>query len=317
MALDLGRNAPVIEDGANEERKLDWSDAIRPTILAALSLGAAALVVLPLLLEGLERLQQATQNRGVRILPLIAFAVVFTVISFAALAGKARGREFENSYVAPPAVVVLCALLACVVVDSDTEADVQAAKQTAMETQEFRAKLNDAKFVMKLKPPLPAKEMAVLREELVNANPRESGLTGREIHSLLGKFGGELEDAIGESPKTAAEDLAWIATHGGVAGRKAVAMNASAPVATVRRLLKDGDGEVILAAERNVARRVCDGELLQTIWERAKKSKLSADDNLYLLLARNPCTPRETLTALGGYPDVVGRTAQQTLAGGR
>jgi len=315
VAVNLGRNTVVSDDRAGQERMLDWSDAIRPTILAALSLGAALLVVLPLLLAGLRRLQAATQNPGVRVLPIIAFAVLFTVVSFAALADKARDRKFENSYMMPPAAVVVCALLVCIVVATDTEADVQAVKQAATDAQEFRANLNDPKFVMKLKPPVPATEMAVLREELVNANPKESRLSGKEIHALLGRFGGDLEDAIGECPKTAADDLAWIAAHGGVPGRKAVATNASAPESIVRRLLKDGDGEVVLAAENNLARRICDPELLQKIWERAKKSNLSPDDNLYLLLARNSCTPHETLAALGAYPDAVGRTARQTLAG--
>ena len=313
--MDLGRNTSVSAESARTQRKLDWSDAIRPTIVAGLSLGAAVIVVLPLLLGGLRRLQNATRNPEIKLLPIIAFAVLFTVISFVGLRKKARGREFENSYMFPPAAVVLCALIVCIIISGDTEADVQADQQALMDTQAFRARLNDPKFLKTLKPPLPTTALAVLREELVDANPQNSKLTAKQIHFLLKNFGGDLEDAIGESPKTAPDDLEWVAKHCSVPGRKAVAMNAATPEPIVRRLLSDSNAEVVLAAEHNAARRVCDGALLQTIWERTRNSNLPADDNLFLLLARNACTPRGVLSALSRYPGDVGRIAQGTLAG--
>lgn len=283
-------------------------------MLTAVGLALLGLAGLPLLLTGLLNLQLATHDRSVRVLPIVAFVVLFTVISFLELARRAQGREIALSYMAPPAVVVLGALALGFALQSDTENTLEAENRLTQQTRDFKMKMKDPKFVMSLRPPLPAMEMAVIRSEIGSANPRDSDLTTKEIHALLTNFGPDFEDVIGENPKTSPEDLAWIARHGGIPGRGAVAVNWQTPEPVLRRLLKDENPWVGSWAERNAVRRLCDPQLLQSAWEHARKSELKPENEIYYLLARNSCTSAATLQVLSGYPSTVGEAARDTLA---
>jgi hypothetical protein len=298
----------------NGGRKLDWRDALRPTLLTGVGLGLLGLAALPVLSSGVMRLQLATHDRSVRVLPIIGFVVLFTIISFLELARRAQGRETSTTYAAPPMVVVVGALLLALTLQSDTEKKVEAENRLAQETRDFKMKLKDSQFVMSLKPPISGMEMKVIRGEVGSANPRDSDLTTKEIHALLANFGTELEDLIGENPKTSPQDLAWIAKHGGIPGRGAVAINWATPEPVLRELLKDKNPWVQSWAERNAVRRLCDPQLLQSASEHARKSELKADNEIYYLLARNSCTPGATLEMLSGYPSIVGEAARETLA---
>jgi hypothetical protein len=302
------------DTSTNRGRKLDWRDALRPTLLTGFGLGLLGAAALPLLLSGLLNLQLATHDRSVRVLPIVGFVVLFTVISFLELAHRAQGRETTTSYAAPPAVVVICALILGIILQNDTERKVEAENRLARETRDFKMKMKDPKFVMNLRPPLSLAERMLVRSEIGSANPRDSDLTTREIHALLTNFGPDFEDVIGENPKTSPEDLAWIAKHGGIPGRGAVAVNWATPEHILRELLKDENPWVESWAERNAVRRLCDPQLLQSAWEHARKSELKPDNDIYSLLARNSCTPLPTLETLSGYPSVVGEAARETLA---
>ena len=300
---------------AGAEPKLSWKDALRPTILTGVGLGLLGLASLPLLVSALLELQLATKDDSLRVLPVIAFAVLFTVISFVALAKKAGERELATSYMVPPAIVVIAALALGIALQTDTEKKVEAEAQYAREIRDFDLKMKDPKFVMSLKPPLSLTAKTVIRGKINNANARDSDLTSRQIHALLVNFGVEFESAIGECPKTSPEDLAWIATHGTVLGRQAVAINWATPEPILRRLLKDESPDVSSWAERNAVRRLCDPPLLQSAWERAGSSNLRPDDEIYYSLARNSCTPATVLAALSRSPsEGVSQAAQGTLA---
>jgi uncharacterized membrane protein YhaH (DUF805 family) len=302
------------ESAAQGGRRLNWIDALPPTVLTGLGLGLLLRFSLPYLAGILLNLQLAGNEGSARVLPIFGFAVVFIVITFVILVRKARDREVAASYMVPPVLPVIGALVLCIMVQDDALRKREAENQLARETRDFTTKMKDPKFVMNLKPPLSLAQTTIIRGEINNANPRDAHLTSAEMHALLVNLGTEFEDAIGENPRTPARDLAWIAEHGDVPGRKAVAINWATPEPILRKLLKDKSPEVAFWAEHNAVRRLCDPPLLQSTWEHVRKSELAPDSEIFYLLARNSCTPTETLQELSTYPNVVGQAAQQTLA---
>jgi hypothetical protein len=133
-----------------------------------------------------------------------------------------------------------------------------------------------------------------------------------QIHAVLTNFRREFENDIARSSATSIADLTWIAEHGELYSRAAVAANIKTPDDVLRKLLVDQDPQVVYFAQHAAAQRLCDPDVLRSIWEKKSdpnvKSNhphfLASDPELPDLMANNPCTPAEVMAAMAASPDV-------------
>ena len=173
-------------------------------------------------------------------------------------------------------------------------------------------------YIMQLKPPVPMGVKAEIRSGIYRPT-----FTSAQIHAVLVNFGREFEYGVAYSSGTSPDDLVWIADHGEIESRMAVASNRNTPEPVLRKLLTDSNPQVVSAAQRGAAKRLCDAEMLRSIWQRKSdrsvKSNypyfLASDPDLPKFMAENPCTPPDVLSAMSADSNGnVSYFAQQALA---
>ncbi len=314
--------------------KLNWLDALVPTLLTLVGLCGLAFLALPWILALL--LQQAIANPHdptVPSLPFVFFGLLFALLISIVLVAKAWKRETATSYLLVPLVPLLAIFgLGVAAYQAHVPED---PVRAAQEKQEFVAKLHDPNFIMNLKPPVSLAVKAEIKSGIygppVLVDPNTvmgpgsgvSAFSADQIHAVLRNFGKEFENDIAHSPATSSEDLAWIAEHGERYSRAAVATNQKTPDDVLRKLLTDGDSQVVFFAQHAAAQRLCDQDVLRSIWERKSdpniKSNhprfLAGDPELPALMANNPCTPTEIVAAMAASPDVnINYAARAALA---
>jgi hypothetical protein len=296
--------------------KLTWVDAILPTLIAYIGTILLSYALLQLLGAYLIVLTFAYEPRlagFLGIIPVAAVILLLALSTFAALAWKRKGREAKPSFYYPPFVLVLGVAILNVSALKVPARQPTPAEISARELSEFKRNLNDPKFVMNLKGPLPMDRRLILISRVEQANSWFSGMKPEELHALLVNVGMEIEPYIAQCPRTLPEDLDWLARNGGIGARKNAAINPNTPEDDVIRLLTDPDPDVQYFARRSAARRVCDPALLDSIFYRNKTSPHYGSD-VDLSLAKNPCTKGLTLGFLNGNSDpAVRKAAEATL----
>jgi hypothetical protein len=295
------------------QRRLTWIDTILPTLLA---FGGSVLLMYVLggffqeYIFSLVFYPGSAESAAPILLAIIVVPVL--AVSYA-LHWKAKGRETTTSFYFPPVVLVCGALIVPAYLHKPTATQSTPAAISARELREFEQKLSDPDFVMNLKGPLPMDRQLALISEIEHADGWLSRVKPQELHALLLNVGMEIEPSIARCAKTWPDDLDWIAHHGGVRGRQGAAMNPNTPEADVRILLTDPDPEVRYSAERSAAKRLCDSQLLESIWFQDKRNP-HVDSDIANSLAKNPCTPALILSFLKGDPSLaVRKAASSTL----
>ena len=289
-------------------RKLHWIDAIVPTLL-----GVGGCVLLTYVLDRFfaEYVFMLVFNPEFASYPALVPLAVFLLLILAiasALSWKARGRETETSFYLPPTVLVCGLIFLTVYLFKPVPSQATPGEISAQELRKFKQKLSDPDFVMNLKGPLPTERTLALISEIDHADDWSSDMKAEELHALLLNVGADIQASIARCKKTWPDDLDWIAYHGGAAARQAAAINPNTPEADVKRLLTDPDPEVRYFAERGAAKRVCNPQLLESIWYQDKKTP-HGDSDIPNSLAKNPCTPGLILGFLKGDPNPAVRKA--------
>ncbi|HMK22438.1 MAG TPA: hypothetical protein VK466_08880 [Terriglobales bacterium] len=252
MIFQTGR-----EPDPKPQRKLNWIDAILPTLLA---FGGSVLLTYVLGRFLQEYIFMLVFNPGLAeyaaLIPLAIVVILILVTSFA-LHWKATGRETTTSFYFPPVALVWGALLVPAYMHKPIPTQPTPSEISAQELREFKQKLNDPDFVTNVKGPLPMDRRLALISEIDHADGWSSHLKPEQLHALLLNVGMEIEPSIARCAKTGPDDLGWIAHHGSAGGRQGAAMNPNTPEADVRSLLTDPDPEVRYSAERGAAKRLC------------------------------------------------------------
>lgn len=301
-------------------RKLNWLDALLPTLLTLMGLGVLSLLTLPWILALLLQLAiDNPHNPAIPSLPFAVFGMLFALTVSIALGAKSWNRQTSTSYVVVPLVPLLAIISLGVAAYQPPENPVQAAQ----EKHEFEEKMRDPNFIMNLKPPVTLSEKAEIKSGIygppIPADPNTklgpgSGVeafSADQIHAVLKNFRKEFENDIARSPATSIADLTWIAEHGDLYSRAAVVTNSKTPDDVLRKLLADQDPQVVYFAQHAAAQRLCDADVLRSIWEKKSdpnvKSNyphfLASDPELLGLMANNPCTPAEVMAAMAASPD--------------
>lgn len=230
--------------------KLNWIDAILPTLLAV---GGSVLLTAILGRFFQEyifmSMVYSASAESAAALILLAIIVIFILAMYLALHWKAIGRETTPSYYLPPVALVCGALIVPAYLHKPIPTQPTQSEIYAQKLREFKQKLSDPDFVMNLKGPLPMDQRLVLISEIEHADGWSSHAKPQELHALLLNVGMELEPSIARCAKTWPDDLDRIAHHGGVGGRRGAAMNPHTPETDVRSLLTDPDPEVRYSAD--------------------------------------------------------------------
>ena len=301
---------------ARTKKPLTWADSWLPTLLVCVGAGVVAIFAAPLILGALIGLA-VNDAQSLRIVPFMVLGSVMGIALFLALAWKARDVQVATSFFVPPAIPLLCILILFFHVNRPDHF-------LPLNESEVKAKLHDPQFLRYLKTPLSSAEKNAIRSSI-----SDGSLTGEEMDTLLNHFGAEFSRDIASSSHAAAENFLWIFLHGDLESRKALTMNPAVPDDVLRKLLTDPNPEVLRLSQRAAGQRLCDPEVLRSIY--IKKSDrtvpsnrpkyLASDPQLPDLMAANPCTPPDVLTWMGqsGISQIVNPAraalAQRALAG--
>ena len=301
------------EPGSKPQRKLNWIDALLPTLISYV----AGILFLYVLLQvfGLYLLIFVLDPRSMGYTDLIPIAAIIPIalVIYIALAWKAKGRETTASFYFPSIAIVVGLVILNAVAQRHPPRAPTPSEIAARELSEFKRNLHDPKFVMNLKGPLPTDRLLAVISDIDQADSWFSGMKPEELHALLSNVGMEVEPYIAQCPRTSPDDLHWLARNGGIGARKNAAINPNTPEDDVVHLLTDPDPEVQYSARRGAARRVCNPALLDSIFYRDKRSPHYGGD-VELSLAKNPCTNGLTLGFLNGDSDPnVRKAAAATL----
>lgn len=193
------------------QRRLNWIDAILPTLLAV---GGSVLLT-----DVLGRFFQEYifvllfYPASAESIALVPFAIIFAIIgifvlvTYLALHWKAMGRETTTSYYLPPVAVLCGALIVPAYLHKPIPTQPTPSEISAQKLREFKQKLGDPDFVMNLKGPLPMDERLALISEVEHTDGWSSHVTPEELHALLLNVGLEIEPSIARCAKTWPDDL--------------------------------------------------------------------------------------------------------------
>jgi len=164
-------------------RKLNWIDAILPTLLGV---GGCVLLTYVLGQFFAEYVFMLVFNPEFASYPALVPLAVFLLLILAiasALSWKARGRETETSFYLPPTVLVCGLIFLTVYLYKPVPSQATPGEISAQELRKFKQKLSDPDFVMNLKGPLPTERTLALISEIDHADDlvlrHEGGGTSR------------------------------------------------------------------------------------------------------------------------------------------
>ena len=220
----------------------------------------------------------------------VMLAAVVAVPLITILLLQARHSETRNSFWLPPMVPLVCIFVLFLMANRS--------QVPAPSENEFKAKLQDLEFVRNLDLELTPMQVRVIRSAI-----SEGALTADELDFLLNRPHREFELQIATSQQAYLQNFLFIAMHGTIEAKEAMARNPAIPDEVVRQLLVDHPANIVRLAEHAAAQRVCDADTLQAIYLRRsdrlvpanRPNFLASDPELPQLLADNPCTPTDVL----------------------